>query len=82
MDKKEITKILHKLNRQFGHAPVERLKHLMKSAGTGSLDIFNMTDNKTVNCNTCTKYKKSSPSSVVGFSLASDFDQTVVVDLH
>lgn len=41
-----------------------------------------MTDNKTVNCDTCTKYKKSSASSVVGFSLASDFNQTVVVDLH
>lgn len=79
MDKKEITKILDKLNRQFGHDPAERLKYWKKSAGT---DIFNMTDNKTVNCDTCTKYKKSSASSVVGFSLASDFNQTVVVDLH
>ena len=34
------------------------------------------------NCDVCNRYRKPSPRPVVGFPLASDFNQTVAVDLH
>ena len=34
------------------------------------------------NCDVCKKYKKLSPNPVVGLPRATDFNQTVAIDLH
>lgn len=78
MSKAEKKKIAIK----FGHATYDRLAQLLKSAGTTgneSLDILRMVCE---NCETCIQYKRPVPKPAVGLPLATDFNETVAVDLH
>ena len=76
----EKVQIAIKLQKQFGHPKGSRLINLIKSAGISDvlLDaVICLNDNYSI----CIKYKNRKSRTVVGFSLAYDFNETVAIDL-
>jgi hypothetical protein len=73
--------VLVKLHRQFGHATSERLGNLLKSSGSCNAEILALLSSVVENCDICLKYKRAVPRPVVGFPLASDYNETVALDL-
>ena len=71
-----------KLHKQFGHASVERLTKLIKTAGNGNSEILGIIPEIVNNCSMCLKFKKPSPKPAVGLPLATEFNETVAMDLH
>jgi len=82
MNVDEQRKMLLKLHRQFGHASSERIKKLLKSAGTDNSETFDLLQEIVDSCDTCRKFKRPSPKPAVGFPLATRYNETVAVDLH
>jgi len=78
----ELRKVLTKLHKQFGHASAYKLSKLLENAGVRNGNISKLLLDVTENCDICLKYKRLPPKPVVGFPLASDFNETVAVDLH
>lgn len=76
-DKK--SKVLLKLHEQFGHALANRLQRLIHSSGNKDKECFTILQ-QIVNV----KYAKSTKrqSQAVGLPLASEYNETVAVDLH
>ena len=74
--------ILTKLHRQFGHASFERLLKLLQNAGNTSSNVAKLLKEVVENCKICIKLKRPSPKPAVGFPLATDFNETIAVDLH
>ena len=79
--KKKKEKLI-KLHKQFGHASSNNLKSLIKNAGYLNDEISNLIDEISLNCDICKQYKKVSPRPVVGLPRATDFNQSVAMDLH
>ena len=79
--KKKKAKLI-KLHKQFGHASSNNLKSLIKNAGYLNDEISNLIDEISLNCDICKQYKKVSPRPVVGLPRATDFNQSVAMDLH
>lgn len=77
----EQKKVLVKLHKQFGHATADRLSQLLKNAGTCKSETLTLLQNVVDECEICFKYKKTTPRPVVGFPLASYYNETVAVDL-
>ena len=82
MDIKDKVKMLKKIHAQFGHASSDKLKNLIKSAGHNNQKTFQMLETIVQECSTCLKHKRPGPRPVVGLPLASDYNETVAVDLH
>ena len=82
MDESKKRNMLQKLHRQFGHASYDRLKKLLQSAGNDDRKTFELLQETIEKCDTCLKYKKTSPRPVVGLPLATRYNETVAVDLH
>lgn len=72
-------RILLKLHKQFGHASADRLQRLLKSSGNNDTDCQNILQ-KTVS--ECQRYSKTAPKPAVVLPLASQYNETVAVDLH
>lgn len=70
-----------KLHKQFAHPAPERLKKLIRNAGIDSVGISAMVDSISQNCDVCKRFKKPPPRPVVGFPTASEFNETVAMDL-
>lgn len=79
VDKK---KMLTKLHKQFAHATADRLIQLLKCAGNEDKNVKSMLDEVIQECDTCKVHKKPNPRPIVGFPLASEYNETVAVDLH
>ena len=75
-------KTVVKLHRQFGHASSEKLIALLKSAGSVESDVKDIVNEVCSTCIICHRFKRAKPKPVVAFSLASDFNQVVALDLH
>lgn len=82
MTEKEKKKILIKLHKQFGHASADQLSQLLKSAGTSDANTLDMIQRVTEECEVCFLHKTLVPRPVVGFPLATEYNETVAVDLH
>ena len=73
-----------KLHRKFAHPSQEKLLLLIKNAGEpwhGNQNLGEEMKNISNNCPTCKKYKKVPPSPVVGLPMATEFQETVAMDL-
>ena len=77
----EKLKIATKLHKQFSHPIGKKLKDLAKNAGVTDQEFFIMLEEIPSSCETCLRYKKVQPRSVVGFSLASRFNEWVALDM-
>ena len=71
-----------KIHKQFGHASAENLKRLFQNTGKFNSEITSLMDATVKKCKTCKVYKKPKPRPIVGLSRATDFNQTVAMDLH
>ena len=70
-----------KLHLQFCHPTADRLIELLKKSGTSDQLIFDAIKNVTTHCDVCIRNKKAPLRPTVGFPLASDFNETVALDL-
>ena len=70
-----------KLHSQFAHPTAERLITLIKNAGTSDTKVFDTIREITSNCDVCARHKKPPLRPAVGFPLASQFNETVAIDL-
>jgi hypothetical protein len=82
MNDAEKRKKLLKLHDQFGHASAMKLIQLLKSADIKDERLFINLQEVVDGCDTCQMFKKSPARPVVGLPRASDFNETVAVDLH
>ena len=90
LEVKEITNLseekksvaLLKLHKQFGHASYDRLVKLLKNSGLTDCKTLKTLQIVCENCETCLVNKKPEPRPVVGLPLATEFNETVAVDLH
>ena len=78
MNSKEIAKKLHT---QFGHPSCEKLNKLVKNSGMENDELTKAIEDISSNCDICKKFKASKPRPAVTFPLASEFNQTVAMDL-
>ena len=77
----DLKAVSKKLHQQFGHPSADRLKKLIKNSGEDSEELFNAIDEVTDKCDTCKRYKRTSPRPVVAFPLATTFNDTLAMDL-
>ena len=77
----EKLKILTKLYKQFSHPTGKKLKDLARNAGVTDQEFLTMLEEIPLSCETCLRYKKVQPRPVVGFSLASRFNEWVDLDM-
>ena len=75
-------KMLLKLHKQFGHASADKLQKLIKSSGNNDAECVNILQKIVSECEICQRYSKPSPKPAVGLPLASQYNETVAVDLH
>ena len=78
----EKRKVLLKLHKQFGHASADRLQKLIQSSGNKDKDCHIILQQIVHDCDICQRYSKTSPKPAVGLPLASEYNETVAVDLH
>ena len=70
-----------KLHKQFAHPSSKRLKQLIWNSGVKDSEIDGIIDNVTQNCDICKRFRRSPPRPIVNFPLASDFNETVAMDI-
>ena len=81
--KEEKRKVAKKLHWQFGHPTSVKLIQLLKNADISNKELCVITEEITKECEVCLKYqqKKKQIRPVLGFSLATEFNDCVTVDL-
>ena len=77
----EVKKKALKLHRQFTHPPPSRLKKLLQDSGVKDKNVFKHIDLVSKECETCQRLKKPPDRPVVGFPLATEFNEVVALDL-
>ena len=77
-DKNAIAKKLHT---QFGHPSSKRLIKLIENSGKEDKELKQAIEELSNKCDICKRYKKSRPKPVVSFPLATEFNETVAMDL-
>ena len=71
-----------KLHSQFFHPPPERLIKLVRnSSWPDKKPLIEMIHRVSSDCTICKEYKHPSPRPVVGFSMATEFNDVVAMDL-
>ena len=76
--------IAEKLHRQFAHASKEKLFQLIRLAGKPWKDNTNLIkaiDDITTSCQVCQKFQKAPSRPIVGLPMATQFLETVALDL-
>lgn len=82
MSTKEKQKVLVELHKQFGHASAERLLRLIQSSGNTDEQCAVILQEIVRDCDICQRYCKTKPRPAVGLPLASEYNETVAMDLH
>ena len=70
-----------KLHHQFGHPSTKKLVKFVKDSGEDNEELIKELEDVRSNCDTCKRYKPTPPRPVVTFPLATEFNQTVGMDL-
>ncbi len=70
-----------KLHLQFCHPTADRLIDLIKKAGTSDKKVFDAIKSVTDHCDVCIRNRKPHLRPVVGMPLATQFNETVAMDL-
>ena len=77
----EKIKIAKKLHYQFSHCSGRKMSVLAKDSGITDREFLKICEEFPSNCDICLKLKRAEPRPVVGFSLATTFNETVALDL-
>ena len=72
---------IRKIQHQFGHPSVRRLKQLLKDAAVDDEMCFLYAEEISMNCDVCKKYKKTPSRPIVSMKMAYDFNDIVAIDL-
>ena len=81
-NKQDNDKIALKLHSQFGHPPKAKLVDLLRRAGKGEdKELVRSLERVEDECQICQQYAKPSPRPVVGMTHATEFNETVAMDL-
>ena len=80
---KTIIEIAQKLHRQFAHSSPDKLLKLLNSADPWKNDeeLKTLIKKISTECQICQLYKKAPPGPIVGLSMATAFQECVVMDL-
>ena len=70
-----------KWHKQFSHPYAERLCKLMKDAGITDQQMLKIVEEIQTECETCQKYGKKPPKPIVTLPRASNFNESVAMDL-
>ena len=70
-----------KLHKQFNHPSSKRMISLVKTAGIEDKELFEAIEAVYQRCDTCKRYKKARPTPITSFPLATEFNETVALDL-
>ena len=81
IENKDKKAIARKLHTQFSHPTPQRLIKLIENSGVEDKELKNEIQNVSNNCDICKRYKRSSPKPIVTFPLASQFNETIAMDL-
>ena len=73
--------IASKLHRQFAHPTPKRLINLIQKSGLKNRNLEKEINKVSTHCITCVKFKKPSPRPIVCMPMASEFNETVAMDL-
>ena len=76
--------IAKKLHRQFAHPSKEKLCQLIKLAGdpwNNNTNLLDAIDTVTSACQVCQKFQKTPPRPIVGLPMATQFLETVAMDI-
>ena len=74
-------KVAFKLHRMFAHPSADRLINLVKNQGKECSDLVTAIKEVSKKCKICAVYRKPPPRPVVGFPMATRFNQCVAMDL-
>ena len=80
-DDNSVEKKILKLHKQFAHPSSERLLKIVKDSGITDKNIHEVIKDVSQKCDVCKRFKKPPNKPIVSFPLASDFNQTVAMDL-
>ena len=70
-----------KLHRQFAHPPPNRLIKLVQSKGEECKELIEAIKEISDRCQVCKQYKRPQPRPIVGFPVATNFNECVAMDL-
>ena len=79
-DKANQKKVL-KLHKQFAHPSSDRLKQLIWNSGVKDPVIDNIIYDVSQKCDVCKRFRRAPPRPVVSFPLATEFNETVAMDI-
>ena len=77
----DVKSVAKKLHQQFNHPPSEKMIKYVKDSGVNDDNLFHAIKEVGERCDTCKKYRKSRPHPVVAFPKATEFNETVAMDL-
>ena len=80
-DLDDLKRKVTKLHTQFAHPHPDRLIKLVKDSGIDDPKVVSAIKEVSSQCDTCRRFKKKPLKPAVGFPLASEFNQTVALDL-
>lgn len=80
-DEEDLKKKVTKLHKQFVHPQPSKLISLINDSGVSDPKVSAMVNVVTSNCEVCKRYKTKPLKPAVGFPLATQFNQTVALDL-
>ena len=81
VEDKDVKRVSSKLHRQFGHPTADKLISLIKNSGCNNEMLKNAIIDVTKSCVTCCKFRKPVPRPVVSLPMASQFNETISMDL-
>ena len=73
---------LRKLHVQFGHCPNSRLSDLLKQCKKFDARTARILERVVEGCRICTQHQPSGQKPIVSLPMATDFNETVAMDLH
>ena len=77
--KEEKCKVAKKLHRQFGHSMSVKRIELLENADINKKELCVIIEELTKQCEVCLKYQKKQIRPVVGFPLATEFNECVAI---
>lgn len=66
----------------FGHESADRLQRLILNAGSQDKECITILQQIAHDCDICKRYNKTKPKPAAALPLATEYNETVAVDLH